>query len=48
MTVQFFNDAELNDLESLNKVNINDNTVFKHLEFSTEINYNWMLILWDK
>jgi len=37
---QFFNDVKLNDLKSLNKVNINNNTVFKHLKFSTEINYN--------
>ncbi len=45
---QFFDDAESNGLESLNKANIDGDTVSKHLESGTEINYNRMLVLWDE
>ena len=45
---QFFDDAESNGLESLDKVNIDGDTVSKHLESGTEINYSRMLILWDE
>ena len=40
---QFVDDAESNGLESLNKANIDGDTVSKHLESGTEINYNRML-----
>ena len=42
---QFFDDVKTNDLESLIKININSDKIFKHLESDTEINYNRMLIL---
>ena len=45
---QFFDDVELNGHESLNKADINDNTVSKHIKSSTEVNYNWMLVFWDE
>ena len=45
---QFFDDAETNDLKSLIEVNINNDKVFKHLESEIEINYNRMLIFWNK
>ena len=45
---QFFDDAESNGLESLDKANIDSDTVSKHLESGTEINYNRMLALWDE
>ena len=42
---QFFDNAETNGLESLIKTNINSGKVSKHLESSTKINYNRMLVL---
>lgn len=45
---QFFDDAQLNGLESLDNANIDGDTVFKHLQSGTEINYSRMLILWDE
>ncbi len=34
---QFFDDAEMNGLESPAKADLNGDKVFKHLEFGTEI-----------
>ncbi|KAI9806300.1 MAG: hypothetical protein M1825_006415 [Sarcosagium campestre] len=45
---QFFDDAELNGLESLIEANMNSDKVSKHIESGTEINYNRMLVLWDE
>jgi hypothetical protein len=45
---QFFDDAESHGLESLNKADIDGDTVSKHLESGTEINYNRILVLWDE
>lgn len=45
---QFFDDAEINGLESLINANINSDKVFNPLESGTEINYNRMLDLWDE
>ncbi len=45
---QFFDDAKTNGLESLIEANINGDKVSKHLESNIEINYNWMLVLWDE
>lgn len=44
---QFFDDAESNGLESLDRANIDGDTAFKHLESGSEIRYSRMLILWD-
>lgn len=45
---QFFDDAESNGHESLNKADIDGDTVSKHIESGTEVNYNRMLVLWDE
>ena len=45
---QFFNDAVTNGHKPLHKINVNNNTVAKGLEDSTELNYKRILDLWDK
>jgi hypothetical protein len=42
---QFFNNIESYSLESLNKADINGDTISKYLKSGTEINYNRMLVL---
>ena len=42
---QFFNDAEMNRLNSLDEANVNSDKVLKSLEPDTEINYDRMLHL---
>lgn len=44
-TTQFFDNAKSNDLKSLNKINIDSDTIFKHLEFGIKINCNRILVL---
>ena len=48
IAAQFFNDAETNNLKFLTTVNVNNNKIFKHLKFNIKINYNRILILWNK
>ena len=45
---QFFDDAESNGHKSLNNADIDGDTVSKHIECGTEVNYNRILVLWDK
>ncbi|KAK4697290.1 hypothetical protein P7C71_g770, partial [Lecanoromycetidae sp. Uapishka_2] len=45
---QFFDDAKSNGHESLNNADIDGDTVSKHVESGTEVNYNRMLALWDE
>ena len=45
---QFFDDAVTNGHEPLHETDVNGDTVAKGLEDGTELNYKWMLGLWDE